>query len=145
MQCTVTPMFLQCFRYVWEALDLLKIDRVDHGNRALEDEKLVARLVSEGLTLTVCPLSNHRLCVVDDMGQHPIRRTLELGLKATVNSDDPAYFGGYMTDNFIAIAEALNLTEAELATLARNGFEGSFLDPEDIDRHVAAIDAYVAG
>jgi adenosine deaminase len=116
--------------YVWEALDLLKVDRIDHGNRALEDEKLTARLVKEGIALTVCPLSNLKLCVVNDLRQHPLRTMLDKGLKATVNSDDPAYFGGYMNDNFNRIAEALNLEKQHLVTLTRNAIEASFLDQD---------------
>jgi adenosine deaminase len=120
--------------YVWEALDLLKVDRIDHGNRALEDSALVARLAAEGMTLTVCPLSNLKLCVVDDLGAHPMRRMLELGLRPTVNSDDPAYFGGYLLDNYVRVAAATGLGAAELATLARNSFTGSFLTEAEIDR-----------
>jgi adenosine deaminase len=116
--------------YVWEALDLLKVDRIDHGNRSLEDPALVKRLVAEGLTLTICPLSNHKLCVVEDLTQHPLKRMLDLGLKVTVNSDDPSYFGGYMGDNYRAVAQALDLNRAEIAQLARNGIEGAFLSPE---------------
>jgi adenosine deaminase len=116
--------------YVWEALDLLKVDRIDHGNRALEDERLVKRLVEAKTTLTVCPLSNLKLCVVDDLKHHPLKRMLDLGLKATVNSDDPAYFGGYLLDNFVRTADALDLSEADIITLARNSFEGSFMDDE---------------
>lgn len=116
--------------YIWEALDLLKVDRIDHGNRALEDEKLTARLVKEGIALTVCPLSNLKLCVVRDLRQHPLRTMLDKGLKATVNSDDPAYFGGYMNDNFHRIAEALNLQKQHVVTLTRNAIEASFLDQQ---------------
>lgn len=130
--------------YVREALDLLNIDRVDHGNRALEDDELVARLVASGMTLTVCPLSNTKLCVVDDMAHHPIGRMLDLGLRATVNSDDPAYFGGYVNDNFRAIAAAGIVTRNHIAQLARNSFSGSFLDNESIAHHIAAVDHYVA-
>jgi adenine deaminase len=116
--------------YVWEALDLLKVDRIDHGNRALEDEKLTARLVKEGIALTVCPLSNLKLCVVKDLRQHPLRTMLDKGLKARVNSDDPSYFGGYMNDNFNRIAEALNLEKQHVVTLTRNALEASFLDQD---------------
>ena len=116
--------------YVWEALDLLKVDRIDHGNRAFEDEKLIARLVKEGIALTVCPLSNLKLCVVNDLRQHPLRTMLDKGLKATVNSDDPSYFGGYMNDNFIRIAEALYLEKQHVVTLTRNAIEASFLDQD---------------
>lgn len=125
--------------YVREALDLLHIDRLDHGNRSLEDPALVARLRDSGMTLTVCPLSNHKLCVVDDLAAHPIRRMLDLGLNATVNSDDPAYFGGYVNDNFRAVAPLL--TAGQIRTLARNSFAGAFLDDADKARHIAAIDA----
>ena len=90
--------------YVWEALDLLKVDRIDHGNRALEDPALVGRLAAEGMTLTVCPLSNLKLCVVDDLRAHPLKRMLDLDLKATLNSDDPAYFGGYLGQNWVQTA-----------------------------------------
>jgi adenosine deaminase len=127
--------------YVWEALDLLKIDRLDHGNRALEDPALVARLAAEQMALTVCPLSNLKLCVVDDMAAHPIRRMLDLGLRATVNSDDPAYFGGYIGDNFRAIAAPGLVGREELFTLARNSFEGAFLDEAARAKHLAEIEA----
>jgi adenosine deaminase len=130
--------------YVWQALDLLNIDRMDHGNRSLEDEALVARLADEGMTLTVCPLSNIKLCVVDDIANHPIDRMLALGLKATVNSDDPAYFGGYVADNYRAIAKGRGLGKAALATLARNSFTGSFLSDEAKVANLAKLDAFVA-
>jgi adenosine deaminase len=130
--------------YVHEALDVLGVDRIDHGNRALEDEALVARLAGEGMTLTVCPLSNLKLCVVSDLADHPIDRMLAAGLKATVNSDDPAYFGGYVADNYRAVAEARGLSREELVQLARNSFSGSFLPAEAVAGHLAAIDAVVA-
>jgi adenine deaminase len=128
--------------YVTEALDLLEIDRLDHGNRALEDAGLTARLARQAMTLTVCPLSNLRLCVIPAIEDHPIARMLRLGLRATINSDDPAYFGGYINDNFRAVAPLL--TKADLVTLARNGFLGSFLPDEDVARHLARLDAYAA-
>ena len=128
--------------YVWQALDVLKIDRLDHGNRSLEDAALTERLVREGMTLTVCPLSNVKLCNVASIDAHPIDRMLALGLKVTVNSDDPAYFGGYVGENYRAVAAARGLDKAQLATLARNSFTGSFLPAADIARHVAAVDAY---
>ncbi|WP_421930914.1 adenosine deaminase [Phenylobacterium sp.] len=130
--------------YVWEALEGLAVDRIDHGNRSLEDPVLVKRLVADGMTLTVCPLSNLKLCVVDDLRNHPLKRMLDLGLKATINSDDPAYFGGYLAQNWIDTTEALGLTRDELATLARNSFTGSFLAPAEIAARVAEVDAYVA-
>jgi len=127
--------------YVRGALDVLKIDRLDHGNRALEDGALTARLAHEGVTLTVCPLSNLMLCVVPSMAEHPIKRMLEHGLRATVNSDDPAYFGGYINANYRAVAPLL--TRDDVTTLAKNSFTGSFLPVEDVARHVAAVDRYV--
>jgi len=130
--------------YVWEALDLLKVERIDHGNRALEDEALVRRLTDEGMTLTVCPLSNLKLCVVKDLKDHPLKRMLGLGLKATVNSDDPAYFGGQVGENFVQVAEAVGLTRDECIQLARNSFEGSFLNEAEKARRIAELDAYVA-
>lgn len=127
--------------YVEEALDLLHIDRLDHGNRSLEDAGLVERLAREGMTLTVCPLSNFKLCVVEDMTLHPIRKMLDLGLKATINSDDPAYFGGYVNDNYRAVAMTGLIGREELITLAKNSFAGSFLDEASKARHLAEIDA----
>jgi len=129
--------------YVYEALDLLHVDRIDHGNRALEDDALVERLVREEMTLTVCPLSNLKLCVVNDLADHPIDRMLDLGLRVTINSDDPAYFGGYIADNYSAAAEARSLTRAQLGQLARNSFTGSFLPPEAITAHLERLDAYL--
>jgi adenosine deaminase len=131
--------------YVRQALDLLAIDRLDHGNRAMEDEDLVARLARERMTLTVCPLSNLKLCVVPNMEAHPIDAMLRAGLRATINSDDPAYFGGYVNDNYRAAARGRGLGRDELATLARNSFLGSFLDKADIDAHLGRLDAYTAG
>jgi adenosine deaminase len=130
--------------YVWQALDVLGVDRIDHGNRALEDAALVQRIAADGLTLTVCPLSNLKLCVVNDLARHPLRQMLAAGLKATVNSDDPAYFGGYVNSNFTAVADALDLTRGEILTLARNSFTGSFLPAEAVAGHLAAIDAWDA-
>lgn len=113
--------------YIWEAVDLLKVNRIDHGVRSEEDPALMQRLIQDEMPLTVCPLSNLKLYVVQDMRQHNIRRLLQQGVKVTVNSDDPSYFGGYMNDNFIAITEALDLTADELKQLAINSFEASFL------------------
>jgi len=130
--------------YVWEALDSLHVDRLDHGNRSLEDPALVARLAAERMTLTVCPLSNLKLCVVPDMAAHPIDAMLRAGLRATINSDDPAYFGGYVNDNYRAAAAGRALTREDLVTLARNSFLGSFLGEEEIAGHLARVDAYAA-
>ncbi len=117
--------------YIYEALDLLKVDRIDHGNRALEDDALVKRLVADNMALTVCPLSNLKLCVVKDMVTHPLKEMLDLGLKATVNSDDPAYFGGYMNDNFLAVTKALNLGKDDILKLVQNSIEASFLNSNE--------------
>ncbi|MGE8560673.1 MAG: adenosine deaminase [Acinetobacter sp.] len=126
--------------YVWEALDLLKVNRVDHGVRSEEDPKLMQRLIAEKMPLTVCPLSNLKLCVVNDMAQHNIRRLLQQGVHVTVNSDDPSYFGGYMNDNFIAIAEALDLSKDELKQLAKNSFEASFISDAEKQKWSQQID-----
>lgn len=130
--------------YVWQALDVLRVDRIDHGNRALEDADLVARLAREQMTLTVCPLSNLKLCVIDEIESHPLDQMLALGLRATVNSDDPAYFGGYVADNYRAVAQARGLDKTALATLARNSFTGSFLPADAVAAHLARVDAYLA-
>jgi adenosine deaminase len=130
--------------YVRQALDLLHVDRLDHGNRSLEDPDLVARLARERITLTVCPLSNLKLCVVDDMAGHPIDLMLREGLRATINSDDPAYFGGYINDNYRAAASARGLDRGQLTTLARNSFEGSFLGEDEKAAHIERLEDYVA-
>lgn len=114
--------------YVWQALDILGAERIDHGVRALEDAALVDRLAQERIPLTVCPLSNVRLRVVEDLEQHPLPVMLERGLFVTINSDDPAYFGGYVGDNYRATATALQWSDATLAVLAANSIEASFLD-----------------
>lgn len=130
--------------YVLQALDLLAVDRLDHGNRSLEDPVLTARLARMGMTLTVCPLSNVKLCNVADMYAHPIDRMLNLGLRATINSDDPAYFGGYIGENYRQAAAARGLDHNDLAMLARNSFLGSFLSDAEVATHLADIDAYLA-
>ena len=126
--------------YIWEALDLLKIARIDHGNNCLTDEVLVKKLVDEKIALTVCPLSNLELKVVDDLKDHPLKKMLNLGLKATVNSDDPAYFGGYINANFLQTAEALDLTQEEIKTLAKNSFEYSLLSEEEKVKYLADVE-----
>ncbi|USG62269.1 adenosine deaminase [Sneathiella marina] len=130
--------------YVYEALDLLKIDRLDHGNRALEDDALVQRLITENMALTVCPLSNYHLAGVSDMRQHPLRKMLDLGLKATLNSDDPAYFGGYMNENFEAVVEPLGMTREHILALARNGIDASFTSVVQKQELQDQLSAYVA-
>src|ERR1700729_4156719 len=130
--------------YVWEALDLLKVSRVDHGVRSLEDPALVARLRRERMPLTVCPFSNVRLRVVPALARHPLRRMLEAGLMVTCNSDDPPYFGGYVGDNFRETAVALALTDDQLIELAKNSFQASFIDDASKRRYLAEIDAALA-
>ncbi|HSN33885.1 MAG TPA: adenosine deaminase, partial [Ideonella sp.] len=124
---------------------VLHVDRIDHGNRAMEDPELVRRLGASGMTLTVCPLSNLKLCVVKDLVAHPLPAMLRAGLKATVNSDDPAYFGGYVADNYVATFEALPRLDARHAhALAANSFEASFAAPERKAAWRAALDAAFA-
>ncbi|MBI4232527.1 adenosine deaminase [Candidatus Peregrinibacteria bacterium] len=129
--------------YVWQALDLLKVSRVDHGNRSLDDENLVKELVQRQMPLTVCPLSNLKLKVVKDLSEHPLREMLRKGLLVTINSDDPAYFGGYVGDNYVAIAEALSLSKDELKALAKNSFKASFLDESKKLNMMQKVDEYI--
>ncbi len=130
--------------YVSETLDLLRVRRIDHGVRSEEDPALMERLVRERIPLTVCPLSNVRLQIFSDMGQHNLKRLLERGVCVTVNSDDPAYFGGYLLDNFRAVTDALQLSRAQVVTLARNSIEASFLDDPSKHRWLQQIDALAA-
>lgn len=127
--------------YVWEALDLLKVRRVDHGVRSMEDPKLVERLRDERIPLTVCPFSNVKLRVVDTLADHPLKKMLEAGLVATCNSDDPAYFGGYVADNLRDVTEALKMTRQQAVTLVRNSFEASFLPAARKTAFLAQVEA----
>ena len=129
--------------YIWEALDLLKIVRIDHGNNCLQDEKLVQEIVKRDIALTVCPLSNTALQVVGDLKDHPLKKMMALGLKATINSDDPAYFGGQVTKNFIDTQAALELTKEEVVELARNSFQYSLLNDEAKSKYIQELDAYI--
>jgi adenosine deaminase len=129
--------------YIWEALELLQAERIDHGVRCLEDPVLVAELAKRRTPLTVCPLSNLKLCVVDDLADHPMKQLLDAGLCATVNSDDPAYFGGYLNANFEQTVRALALTEADVITLAKNSFEASFVSDADRAAMFDALDRSV--
>jgi adenine deaminase len=129
--------------YIVEALDLLKVTRIDHGIRAIEDAALIARLARERVPLTVCPLSNVKLCAVPSMAAHPLKRLLEAGVVCTINSDDPAYFGGYVNENYRAAASALSLSAQQLKTLAAMSIESSWLPTLDQAKHLAAIDALV--
>lgn len=130
--------------YIRDALDRLGVSRIDHGVRSLEDPALVERLRREAVPLTVCPLSNVKLCVFPEIGAHNLKRLLDAGLTVTINSDDPAYFGGYLNDNWRAVARALPVTRDDLIRLARNSFTASFLDAAAKARHLAAIDAVAA-
>lgn len=130
--------------YVREALFDIGADRIDHGNRAMEDDALIASLKESQIPLTSCPLSNLALCVIDDVAKSPVRAMLEAGLHVTVNSDDPAYFGGYMNQNYEAVADRLALSNEQLIQLARNSFTASFLSKAEKLSHLNAIDAAVA-
>ncbi|MDI1258721.1 adenosine deaminase [Aquabacterium sp.] len=126
--------------YIISALDVLKVERIDHGVRCVEDPALVQRLVKEGMPLTVCPLSNVKLCVFSSLDQHNLKSMLDLGLKVTINSDDPAYFGGYLNQNYLETFAALNLDASAAYTLARNSFEASFASNEDKAGWIAKLD-----
>lgn len=128
--------------YIYEALDLLKVDRVDHGVRSIEDPALVARLADTRVALTVCPLSNLKLCVFDDLTKHTLKALLDNGVAVTVNSDDPAYFGGYVNANYLATIDALKLTDGEVYTIIRNSFEAAFVTPAERDALIAKLDAH---
>ena len=130
--------------YIKQALDLLKVERIDHGNTAMQDPELVKRLVEQKIPLTVCPLSNLKLCVVESLEQHPLREMLDQGLCATINSDDPAYFGGYMNANFLAVEGALSLGKERLAKLVRNSFEAAFMGQPRRQQLLAELDSYLA-
>jgi adenine deaminase len=130
--------------YVWEALDVLGVERIDHGNRAMEDDALVTRLARDKIPLTVCPLSNLKLQVVKDLRQHPLRTMMEKGLRVTLNSDDPAYFGGYVGDNYRAIQSALGLSRDEMIGIARNSFVASIMPDAEKKRALAEFDTAVA-
>lgn len=126
--------------FVWEALDVLRVSRVDHGVRSLEDPQLVERLRRQRIPLTVCPFSNVKLRVVTDLAHHPLKKMLDAGLLATVNSDDPAYFGGYVAENFTGVADALGLSDQQIVALARNSFEASFIDDASKRAYLDEID-----
>jgi len=130
--------------YITEALDVLKVERIDHGVRCTDDAAVVARLAAEQIPLTVCPLSNVRLGVFPSLAQHNLKHLLAAGLRVTVNSDDPAYFGGYINENYRAVQRALDLSRDQLAQLARNSFEASFLPDDEKRRRCAEVEAYAA-
>jgi len=130
--------------YVWEAIDVLGVERIDHGNRSLEDAALVSRIARDRTPLTVCPLSNLKLRVVDDLLHHPLRQMMQKDLIVTLNSDDPAYFGGYVADNYRALAQAIALTPQELIAVARNGFTAAMMSDEDRKTQLEGFDAVAA-
>lgn len=129
--------------YIWGALDILNVERIDHGVRALEDDALVARLVADQVPLTVCPFSNVKLGGFSELGEHTLPRMLDLGLKATINSDDPAYFGGYVGDNYVGVHEALDLSLEQMVKIARNSLEATFLPVDEKATMLAELDDYV--
>jgi adenosine deaminase len=130
--------------YIWQALDDLKVSRIDHGVRCMEDPKLVERLREEQVPLTVCPLSNVKLRVFNTIQDHNLKRMLDFGLRVTLNSDDPAYFGGYVDENFYAAQEGLHLSRDDVYELTKNSFEASFLDAESKQRLLYELDGYFA-
>ena len=129
--------------YIWEALDLLKVSRIDHGIHSLDDDRLVEELVRRKIPLTVCPLSNLRLNVVDKIEAHPLHKMMQRGLIVTINSDDPAYFGGYINENYSAVAHAFNLTKEDIYKLANNSFNASFLDEDEKAKLLLKVDEYM--
>ena len=131
--------------YIWQALKLLKVERIDHGVRCVEDAALVEYLVNKQIPLTVCPLSNIKLGVFDQLSQHNLKQMLNMGLCVTVNSDDPAYFGGYIEENFRALNQALDIDSQDIYSLIRNAFRGSFLDSAVKKKYLAELDAFVSG
>lgn len=128
--------------YIHGALDILNVDRIDHGNRSIDDKDLIEKLSKNKIPLTMCPLSNLKLSVIDDLKKHPLKELMKKGIIVTINSDDPAYFGGYINENYIALAEALSLTKDEIAQLAKNSFNASFLSDEEKKSYLNKIDEY---
>jgi len=128
--------------YIWEAFNELNVSRIDHGIRCMDDDELVVYLADNQIPLTVCPLSNLKLQVVSDLTQHPLKKMLDKGLLAMINSDDPAYFGGYVNENFLQTAIALNLSENDILKLAKNSFKASFLPDEDKASWIEKLDNF---
>ncbi len=128
--------------YIWEALDILSIKRIDHGNNCLQDENLIKEIIKRDIALTVCPLSNIALQVVKDLKDHPLKKMMDLGLKVTVNSDDPAYFGGQVNQNYIEIQKALGLSKDDLVILAKNSFNYSLLSNKNKEEYTKSLDEY---
>ena len=128
--------------YIWEAIEQLAVLRIDHGVRCMEDLKLVAELAKKQIPLTVCPLSNIKLCVFKSMAEHPLKKMLQAGLCAMINSDDPAYFGGYVNENFLAAQKGLELSKQDIYQLAKNSFKASFLSVAEKQKLIAELDHY---
>ena len=128
--------------YIRQAVELLKVDRIDHGNRILESSALTQEVADKKIPLTVCPLSNLKLCVVKDLKEHPIRKMLNAGLKPMINSDDPSYFGGYMNENYLELSKALNLSKDEILLLAKNAFEAAFISESMRDSYLKELEQY---
>ncbi len=128
--------------YVWEALDLLNVSRIDHGNRSMDDEKLVARLAKEQMPLTLCPLSNLKLCVIDDLKDYPLKEMIAKGLMCTLNSDDPAYFGGYLSQNYEDVANAIDLSKEDIYELAKNSFKASYLTEAEKQVYLNKVESF---
>ena len=128
--------------YVWEAIDILGIKRIDHGNNSLQDAELVSEIIKRDLALTVCPLSNTALQVVKDLKDHPLKKMMDLGLKVTINSDDPAYFGGQVNKNYEDVEAALNLSKEDLYVLAKNSFQYSLMDESKKEKYITELDNY---
>ncbi|WP_200822844.1 adenosine deaminase [Aquimarina sp. AU58] len=128
--------------YIWEAVNLLKVTRIDHGNRCLEDDRLVKQLANLQIPLTLCPLSNLELKVINDLKKYPLPEMMDKGLLVTINSDDPAYFGGYMNENYIGIAQALNLSKKQITELVKNSFKASWLSNKEKEKKIAQVETY---
>jgi len=128
--------------YIWEALNLLNVSRIDHGNRSLDDEKLVDKLIELQMPLTLCPLSNLKLQVVKDMKNHPIKYMLDKGMLVTVNSDDPSYFGGYVNENYEAVSDSLSLSNDDIRKLVENSFKASFLGKIEKEAMLKRVDSF---
>jgi adenosine deaminase len=129
--------------YIKEALEILQVDRIDHGNRIMEDEELIRVVAERKLALTLCPLSNQKLAVVTDLAKHPLKEMMNKGLRTTINSDDPAYFGGYISENYFALQQALDLKLSDIITLAKNSFDAAFISEREKDEYKKHIDIFI--
>lgn len=130
--------------YVWQAIDLLHVSRIDHGNYSLDDEDLVQELIKREIPITICPLSNLKLQVVKKMEEHPLKEMMRKGLQITINSDDPAYFGGYINENFLAVQKIFRFSKKDIYSLVKNSFDASFLKEAQKEEMIAKLDEYIA-